>query len=1363
VTSPDDLTARLARLSPEKRALLELRLQLQSQFTPPEPPSRPGGGVAAIPRRAPGAELPLTDAQRRFWLLERERPGAYHVPWAHRIAGPLDTEALRGALDLLIVRHEALRTTMVARADAPDGVAARLLPETTRMPWRALDLPAGAEAASALPVLLAAEAARPFDLAAEPPVRALLVACGPEEHVLLLTAHHAAVDAWSMGVLARELEAAYDALRGGGAPSLPPADGPGDVAAWLAARTADAATAEAIAHWRARLDPPPAPLALPPDRRPPDVPTGRGARVRVALPPALADALRARARADGVTPAAVLLAGWHALLARAAAQEDVAVGVAVAGRTHAELADVVGCFVNTVVVRAGCGGGESFRALAARVHAEALDAYAHAAVPFERVVAALRPPRRPGRAPYFDAMFSFVDRASAERLALRGTAVTPVDVDTGTAKAALTLLLAAAPDGGLAGTIEYAADAFDRVTAERLAAQYAALLAAAAADPDARLATLPPIDARDRARVLGEWAAPEPPLPEPTDVAALFAEWAARAPHAVAVTDGAERLTYAELDERAGRLARRLRARGAGPGAIVGVCLPRSADAVAALLAVLKAGAAYLPLDPAHPAERLRWALHDAGALTLVATPETAARVGFDPTALVTPDASDQTPDDARGAEPAGDATGPRGGDALAYVMYTSGSTGTPKAVRVTHRGVVRLVRGADYVTLRPDDVVAQASNLAFDAATFEVWGALLNGARLTVLPTDALLAPARLGAALAAARVTAIFLTTAVLHLVAREAPRALAGVRTVLFGGEAADPRAVRALLAAGAPARLVHVYGPTETTTFATWHEVRAVPADAPAVPIGRPIANTRVYVLDAERGLTPVGIPGELYVGGPGVALGYHERPELTAERFVDDPFVPGERLYRTGDRVRWRDDGTLEFLGRLDRQLKVRGFRVEPGEIEAALLAQPGVRHAAIVPDATAAGDTRLLAFVVLGDGAASPDALRDALARALPAFAVPARVATVDAIPLTANGKVDQAALLAATASTADDAAPARRVARPTSPLETTLAALWEELLDTRPVGIRDDFFALGGHSLLAARMLARVAEATGRTVPITALYGGATIARLAALVVDATVAAAAGAAEPVTAVQPRGARPPLFWLHGDYGGGGLYCTRLAQALGGDQPFHAVHPLGLFGDPVPLTLEAMAARHVAAIRAVRPRGPYRLGGHCNGGVLAFEVARRLRAAGEAVDAVVMVDAFARASRFPALLRLRLRASRPLARALGPWLGRPPLPGAEAVRAPATRRAALYQLYRTALWTYLPRAYRGRVVLLAASGSPERRARAAATWRRAAPALEVAEVPGGHFGCVTTHVDALAARVRAAFGDDADTAGPPPAR
>jgi amino acid adenylation domain-containing protein len=1057
-----------------------------------------------IPRAPRDRPIPLSSAQEAIRFFQELSRGMRSYDFQGLVAfrGRLDVLALERALGEMVRRHEIFRTVFPVRSGEP--VQEVLEPWPVALP--VIDLSGVREDEREAELVRAAreEALRPFRLEALPLVRWTLFRMAADDHRLLAVEHHFVHDGWSFGVFLRELAALYGAFAEGRPSPLPePEIQFADYAAWQREWLHGDEARAHLEFWRRTLAGLPAALELPTDHPRPAELTFRGGSVRRRLSPRLAALAADFSRREGVTLYTTLLAAFQALMGRLSGQDDFCLGVGVAGRSVRETEGLIGMVVNTIPLRADLAGDPEFRELLARVRERTLDAWAHQDVPFGDIVDAVQPERRLDRLPLYQVAFNF-HHAPYPRLELPGLRLEVTEaLGNGSSKFDLQVIaiprgqqVAGAGEDDVTMIWEYASDLFDPRTVERLHERYEAVLDAALDTPRTRLGELPLVLAEERA-MAEAWNRTETAYPRDASLAHLFQRAVASRPDAVALEDGGRVETYAELNARANRLARHLAALGAGPEARVGVCLERSANLVAAILAVVKTGAAYVPLDPSYPHERLEWMARDA-ALSLVVTTGPLAggfQDGGAATVLLDRDAAEIArgdADDLLGIPPLP--------DSLAYVVYTSGSTGTPKGIGILQRGVARLALEADYAPLAPDDRVAQASNASFDAFTWELWAPLLNGAAMVIVPRDVALAPAALVRFLRERRVTTLFLTTALFNQVAREVPDAYAGLRQVLFGGEAVDPDAVRLVLRSGPPRRLLHMYGPSESTTYASWHRVRSVADDATTVPIGLPVANTTLHVLDAHLREVPPGVPGELFAGGDGVARGYLGRAGLTADRFVPDPFsaAPGARLYRTGDRVRRGEGGAIEFLGRVDRQVKVRGFRIEPGEIEAALVRHPAVRDAVVEPVETGA-ERELAAYVVAEEGGAPTAAeLRAHLGTRLPPHMVPAAFVFLPAFPLTPNGKVDRRAL---PAPELDRAAAGTEFVAPRTPVEERLAAIWGEVLGSGQVGIDDDFFSLGGHSLRATRVATRIRDAFGVDLTVRDLFEATTIRQLAVLV----------------------------------------------------------------------------------------------------------------------------------------------------------------------------------------------------------------------------------------------------------------------
>ncbi|HEX8274268.1 MAG TPA: amino acid adenylation domain-containing protein, partial [Longimicrobiaceae bacterium] len=1045
-----------------------------------------------VPTGRTGA-LPLSFAQERLGVIDRLEPGsaAYNVPVAWRLGGALDEAALESALGEIVRRHEALRTVF----HEEDGSPVQTVEPFTGLALPVEDLSGLGEAEREAQVKRRAgeEASRPFDLSAGPLFRATLLRLGAEEHALLLGMHHIVSDGWSMGVLFRELSALYAAFREGRpSPLAELAVQYADYALWQREHLRDGVLERQLAYWRERLADAPTLLELPTDHPRPAVQSFRGASERIELPGGLLERLRALGRREGATLYMVVLGAFQVLLSRYSGSEDVVVGSPIAGRTRREVEELIGFFVNTLVLRTDLSGDPGFREVLGRVRTATLGAYEHQDVPFEKLVAELQPERSLGRSPIFQVSFTLEDAESAGE-GLAGLSVGGVGADYDYAKFDLSLTLGATAQG-LHGGLNYSTDLFERATIERMVRHLERVLEQVASRADARLSELELVGPEERRQVVEEWNRTERAYPRGVGMNELFEAQAAARPAAPALAWGGEELSYRELDACANRLAHHLRGLGVGPDARVGVMLERGPELVVSILAVVKAGGAYVPLDPGYPAERLRLMLEDSGVRVLLTRSEIAGTPGLagafdrDDLTLVHLDQAA----DALAGQPSGPVRSGADPENLAYIVYTSGSTGRPKGVMVAHRHVVQLVCETDYVRFAPGDRVAQASNASFDALTFEAWGALLNGATLVGIPRDVLLSPAAFRETLRRERITTLYQTTALLNQLSREQPDIFAPLREVLFGGQAADADSVRRLLRAGRPRRLLHMYGPTETTAWCSYEVVEHVAEDALTVSVGRATGNQRIYLLHATLSPVPVGVPGEAYVGGDGVVRGYLDRPGLTAERFLPDPFAVerGARMYRTGDRLRWRADGKLEFIGRVDAQVKVRGFRIEPGEIEAALTAHAGVHEARVIVREDEPGEQRLVAYVV---GEADADALRGHLRLSLPEYMVPSALVGLEAIPLTPNGKLDVKALPAPSLASAGE-----RYVAPRTPTEEVLAEIWAETLRLEMVGVTASFFALGGHSLLATRVVSRVRQLFGVELPLRVLFEGPTVAELA-------------------------------------------------------------------------------------------------------------------------------------------------------------------------------------------------------------------------------------------------------------------------
>ncbi|RKH37993.1 non-ribosomal peptide synthetase, partial [Corallococcus llansteffanensis] len=862
------------------------------------------------------------------------------------------------------------------------------------------------------------------------------------------------------GVLVREVAALYDAFSRGQPSPLPPLPLQyADYAVWQRQWLQGDVLQTQLDYWKQKLAGVSA-LELPTDKPRPAVQSFRGAQVPVTLTAEASGRLKTLGLQEGVTPFMLLLGAFQVLLSRYSGQDDVTVGSPIASRQRGELEDLIGFFVNTLVLRARVDSGHSFRTLLQQVKETALGAYAHQDVPFERLVEELQPTRDRSRSPLFQVLFSLQNAPTSAPLREQSLVLHPLEVDTATAKFELQLILSDTPDG-YQGTLVFNTDLFESATAARMAAHFLRLVEALVARPEVPLASVSMLSDAERQQVLVDWNATASDYPREASIHSLFQAQAVRTPDSIAAVAEGGTLTYRQLNERANQLASFLLTLELGPEPRIGVCLHRSLEMVVALLGILKAGGCYVPLDPSQPAQRLAFLFEDSGVAAVLTQQSLASGLPVASRPVVCLDSDWEKVS----RQPTTDGSAPVGPEQLAYVTYTSGSTGTPKGVAIPHRGVVRLLFGSSFVRLGPEAVVLQLAPLAFDASTLEVWGALLHGGRLVLFP-QAIPDLEELGRALIRHRVSVLWLTAALFDQMQQEQPQALAGVPQLLAGGDVLPVPRVRERLAQSRG--LINGYGPTEGTTFTTCHPLSPGDTVGDSVSIGRPIANTQVYVLDAAMQPLPVGVAGELFIGGDGLARGYLGRPALTAERFVPHPFssAPGARLYRSGDRVCWREDGTLRFLGRVDFQVKVRGFRIELGEIEAVLREHSLVTEATVLVREDVPGDKRLVAYVVPAE--LDTVRLREHLRQRLPEYMVPSAFVALTAFPLSAHGKVDRKALPAPEAPSASTT----EQVPPRSALEARLVSLWEQVLRRSPVGIHDNFFELGGHSLLATQLV---------------------------------------------------------------------------------------------------------------------------------------------------------------------------------------------------------------------------------------------------------------------------------------------------
>jgi amino acid adenylation domain-containing protein len=1190
-------------------ASLEERLRLEERLL-----SAVNGAPAGstIPRRDLRIPCPLSFAQQRLWFLDKLEPGhVYNVAWGMHLSGELDADALRKALNAVIARHEVLRT----RFPSTNGAPIQSIAEQVSIEMPTIDLRDWPDAAREpeLQRILGEEAKRPFDLSRDLLVRAKLLRTGEREHVWLLVMHHIVCDGWSRAILVRELAGFYEAYQAGKCCALP--DLPvqyADFAVWQRQFLQGDVLRKQLAHWRQQLEGALPVLDLPTDRQRPAVQTFAGAHQEVRLGRELLEQLKMLGRHENATLFITLLAAFKTLLHRYSRQEDLVVGTLVAGRNRTATEPLIGFFVNTLPLRTDFSRDPTFRDLLRRVRETALGAMAHQDIPFEKLVEELSPERNLSHHPIFQVVFN-LQNAPRESFRLAGLAARPMELNPAVAKFDLSLTLSERADG-IAGGFTYRTDLFDRETIARMADHFETLLRGIVTNPDRRLSELPLLGAAEQQRTLVDWNATETPSPPVTTIHELFEIQAARTPDAVAVECQGAALTYRELSERSSQLAHFLRKLGVRPETPVAICLDRSLDLVVGLLGILKAGGAYVPLDPAYPTERLSLILEDSRAPVLVTNRALSDRVersdirraGLDDDGAEISRQDRQAP--LSGA----------GGTNLAYVLFTSGSAGRPKGVAIEHRNAVAFLDWSRRSFSRDELAgVLASTSISFDLSVFELFVPLTVGGKC-IIAENALHLP-RLPAT---SNVTLLNSVPSALAELLR-AGGIPPSLRTINLAGEPLTAALAAQIHELPRIDRLYNLYGPTETTTYST---MALVPTGSPTAPtIGRPIANTRVFVLDKKLQPVPIGVPGELHIGGLGVSRGYFGRPELTAERFIPDPFggQRGGRLYKTGDLVRWQPTGELEFLGRLDHQVKVRGFRIELGEVEHWLVNHSSVQDAVALVREDRPGNKQLVAYVVPSIPAENLEReLLRHLADHLPHFMLPAAVVVLERFPLTPNGKVDRHQLPAPAAPSRKDEVGSSRMR---TALELQLTYLWEEVLGQKNVGLRDDFFELGGHSLLAAQLLDRIEKVLGQNVPLRALFQAPTVEGMVKYLGKREEAHTWPTLVPI---RTRGSLRPLFGV-AKPNANPLGFAFLARHLDRDQPLYVLQSPYRDENQAYSQAEfaALAEVYVKAMREVQPAGPYQLAGFCEGAQVAFEMARQLEDAGQQVALLAVFDAW----------------------------------------------------------------------------------------------------------------------------------------
>jgi amino acid adenylation domain-containing protein len=1195
-------------------------------------------------------QIPVSFAQQRLWFLDQLEPGnaSFNISRAVRVKGQLDLDALRRALNAILARHESLRTNFTSIDDEPMQVIA----PTREIEIRLVDLSELPEVnrESEARRLASEESRRGFNIAHDQLLRIVLFRLGDQDQVLLLVLHHIVSDGWSMGVLFRELETLYEAFSRSRPSPLPDLTIQyGDFARWQREYLQGHVLDEQVDFWKQQLAGAPAMLELATDKPRPAIQTFGGAYHTSFVGKELSDSLNELSRREGVTLFMTLVAAFQTMLHRYTNQRDILVGTPIANRTRTETEDLIGLFVNTLVVRTEFTGNQSFRELLSRVREVSLDAFAHQDLPFEKLVEEVQPERSLGHMPLFQVLFALQNVPKAA-WKLGSLDLTDFAFDKSTSKLDLSLYVGERVEG-LSLTFEYSTDLFDATTIERMAANFQTLLEGIVANPEQRISELPVLAKRERAQLLAEWNNTEAEYRAGKCIHELFEEQAVKSANEVALISEKTKLTFGELNSRANQLAHVLKRRGVGPEVLVGVCIERSFETIVALLAILKAGGAYVPLDPSHPTERILYMLRDSGARLLLTQQHLGETLASWNGETIYVDS--EWPEIARAPveNPAPTATVAN----AAYVLYTSGSTGQPKGVISAHRASINrfewMWRAYPFAK---GEACCQKTSLSFGDSIWEIFGPLLQGVPLALIPDEAVKDPRVFIAALAANKVTRLILVPSLLRVImetGENLAQQLKALRYCICSGETLPAELAASFREHIPHTVLLNLYGSSEVAADVLYYEVNNTDG-LHNIPIGKPIANTSIFILDANLEPVPLGVLGEIYVGGAGLARGYWNSAQLTAEKFVPHPFSrqPGARLFKTGDVGRYLPDGNIEYHGRRDHQVKVRGYRIELGEIESALKGCSAVNDAVVMLRQSTPDNKHLVGYVV--PNAAQAEALngfmvtelKSVLKNALPDYMVPAHFMFLEQLPLTPSGKIDRRAL-----PQHDGTRPELEEAHvaPRDDLERRLANIWERLLGVQSVGVRDNFFNLGGHSLLAVRVVSEIEKETGQRLPLISFFQGPNIEYLASLLRQDVRSLSWPT---LVEIQAGGPNVPLFCVSMP-NVNALGYRSLARYLGTDQPvfgLQAQYPEDLEGEHSRAAVNEIVTEYLEALRTVRPTGPYQLIGLCRGAHIAYEMARRLEQEGKEVALVGILDTWVMENTYNNFWRFQHNAKRLIA-------------------------------------------------------------------------------------------------------------------
>ncbi|NEP33690.1 amino acid adenylation domain-containing protein [Moorena sp. SIO3B2] len=1168
--------------------------------------------IKKIPR---DGKLLLSFAQERLWFINQLFPdnSSYNQPIALNLKGPLNVVALEQSLKEIIQRHETLRTSFPEINGQPVQIVAPVM----ELPLTVVDLQSSDsthEQSEKVKELVRQEAIATFDLANGPVLQVTLLQLESEHHVLLIKMHHIISDGWSLGILVREFSTLYDAFAQGKLPALPElpiqyADFGHWQREWLTGEVLE----KQLNYWRKQLSGISPILDIPTDYPRPTEPTFKGGMEYFQLDSYLTQKLKQLSQESGSTLFMTLLAAFFVLLSRYSNQSDLVVGSPIANRNRREIEPLIGMFVNTLVLRANLADNPTFRELLARVQKTTLDAYTYQDLPFEKLLEELQTERNLSHNALVQVMFA-VQNNKMEAWNLPGLEVSQTEFDFDFTRFDLEVHCGEV-SSGIAAFCIYNTDIFKLETISRMMRHFQTLLEAVVANPEQKVLQLPLMKSSELHQILVEWNNTKTDYPRDKCIHQLFEEQVEKTPDAVAVVFEDKQLTYSELNSRANQLAHYLQTLGVKPEVLVGICVERSLLMIVGLLGILKAGGAYVPLDPNYPSERLAYMLSDAGVSVLLTQQSLVASLPEHQAEVVCLDNDWETIANQGIQNPPSKVTA----ENLAYVIYTSGSTGTPKGILICHQSVVNFLVFINFCPgLTESDTLNAITTISFDIAALELYLPLIVGAKLVVVPREIATDGYQLLPQLWKSQATVMQGTPATWQMLLTSGLSEQKPKLKVLCGGEALSVQLAHELLETGS--EVWNLYGPTEATIWSTIYQLgdESKPGESGNVitSIGRPIANTQIYILDSNTQPVPIGVLGELHIGGDGLARGYLNRPELTAEKFIPNPFENNSKLYKTGDLGRYLPDGNIEFIGRIDHQVKIRGYRIETGEIEATLNQHPTVKETVVLAREDNPGEKRLVAYIVSEDNSLSTSDFREFLQQKLPDYMVPSAFVILEALPLTPNGKVERKALPAPEAKLEGN------FILPRDPVERQLAQIWSEVLNVYPIGVQDNFFDLGGHSLIAVRLMSQIEKQFGKNLPLATIFKGQTIEQLATILRESTDSISWSALVPI---QPNGSKRPFFLVPGG-GGNVVYYSYLARYLSSDQPFYGLQAIGLDGESEPFTrIEDMAAHNIQEIQSIQPQGPYLLGGHSFGGAVALEMAQQLQKQGQKVALLAILD------------------------------------------------------------------------------------------------------------------------------------------